>query len=265
MIMNDVIKRQWDFIIKEAGRLGMPVNNTRGIVREFLQVKILKYIFKQKASADISFMGGTCLRLVYDLNRFSEDLDFDIFIDSPELMPEIVRKTAADLKAEGYTSELQFAENGNTADIKFPGLPYAMGLSSHENEKLQIKVDWDFKEKVFTPEVYLLSGFGIIQRISANSEPVIFAEKIAAIIYRKRPIPRDFFDIMELMARNITPDAEVLRSLNIQTDDLPDQIIPRFKEMNIKQVENELKPFLFDNTQLNRLDLFEDLVIKKLC
>ena len=261
--MNEILKRQWDFILEEALRLGMPAENKRGIIREFLQTKILNYIFKQKESVHISFMGGTCLRIVYGLNRFSEDLDFDLF-GSPDLMVSLTEHAGHSLISEGYIIKLQTGAAGNTVNIKFPGLPFLMGFSPHEDENLQIKVDWDIREKVFEPEVFLLSRFGIIQRITVNPESVILAEKIAAVLYRKRAIPRDFFDLMYLLARNIRPDKKVLKSLDIKTDSLPDQIDSRFRELNMRQLENELKPFLFENTEFTRFDFFKELVIEKL-
>lgn len=48
------------------------------IVREYLQIIILKSIYQSKFGRDISFMGGTCLRICYDLKRYSEDLDFSL-------------------------------------------------------------------------------------------------------------------------------------------------------------------------------------------
>jgi len=48
------------------------------IVREYLQIIILKSIYQSKFGQDISFMGGTCLRICYDLKRYSEDLDFTL-------------------------------------------------------------------------------------------------------------------------------------------------------------------------------------------
>src|SRR3989338_10134495 len=45
-------------------------------VREYLQTLILKIIYQSPAGAALSFMGGTCLRICYNMKRYSEDLDF---------------------------------------------------------------------------------------------------------------------------------------------------------------------------------------------
>ena len=50
----------------------------QNLVRELLQVQILKFFDKAKAFDSMAFVGGTALRIIYDLDRFSEDLDFSL-------------------------------------------------------------------------------------------------------------------------------------------------------------------------------------------
>ena len=49
----------------------------RFILREYLQHKILQIIYDSEYASSLTFLGGTCLRIVHGNNRFSEDLDFD--------------------------------------------------------------------------------------------------------------------------------------------------------------------------------------------
>lgn len=49
----------------------------RAILREYLQYKILQAVFESKHASQISFMGGTALRILHGNNRFSEDIDLD--------------------------------------------------------------------------------------------------------------------------------------------------------------------------------------------
>jgi len=46
------------------------------ITREFLQLLILKIIYDENYFKNLAFVGGTALRILYNLRRFSEDLDF---------------------------------------------------------------------------------------------------------------------------------------------------------------------------------------------
>ena len=49
----------------------------RLIIREYLQYQILQLIYNGPHSEKLTFLGGTCLRIVHGNQRFSEDLDFD--------------------------------------------------------------------------------------------------------------------------------------------------------------------------------------------
>ena len=51
----------------------------RFMLREYLQCRILEILFNSDFRNQFAFLGGTCLRLIHDNQRFSEDLDFDNF------------------------------------------------------------------------------------------------------------------------------------------------------------------------------------------
>ena len=50
----------------------------RNIAREYLQARILENLQKMGAFVPLAFQGGTALRFLYGLRRFSEDLDFSL-------------------------------------------------------------------------------------------------------------------------------------------------------------------------------------------
>ncbi|MCY7359718.1 MAG: nucleotidyl transferase AbiEii/AbiGii toxin family protein [Rudanella sp.] len=52
---------------------------SRFMLREYLQCRILEILFNSDFRNQFAFLGGTCLRLIHDNQRFSEDLDFDNF------------------------------------------------------------------------------------------------------------------------------------------------------------------------------------------
>lgn len=75
--MNNILD-SFDQILKFAQSYGLPSTKKRAILREYLQVKILEIIYQERISKNLFFVGGTALRLLRGLDRFSEDLDFDI-------------------------------------------------------------------------------------------------------------------------------------------------------------------------------------------
>lgn len=49
----------------------------RIILKEELQAYVLDYLYNDTGYRRLNFYGGTCLHVVYGLNRLSEDLGFD--------------------------------------------------------------------------------------------------------------------------------------------------------------------------------------------
>jgi len=74
-------------VLKFAKQYGLPTNNPRVILTEYLQCEVLDSLFEM--SPNLHFIGGTALRLLHNLPRFSEDLDFDNF----NLKQENIAKT----------------------------------------------------------------------------------------------------------------------------------------------------------------------------
>ena len=69
--MLDVLKKQV---------AGFPTREEKlNHLRETLQILILKIIYDTGYFRNLSFVGGTALRFLYDLRRFSEALDFSLF------------------------------------------------------------------------------------------------------------------------------------------------------------------------------------------
>ena len=67
----------YESLLEQAKSRGMPHTKIRGVLREYLQILILKELYKAELGRKLYFTGGTYLRLVHSLKRFSEDLDFN--------------------------------------------------------------------------------------------------------------------------------------------------------------------------------------------
>lgn len=261
--MNRInINRQWDFILNEAKSLNLPLNNKRSLIREYLQTKILYYLYMNKNASNLSFMGGTCLHIVYGLNRFSEDLDFDNFGLTDSEIKSIIEKVSNKLIKEGFFLTLRVSELQKEISLYFPELLQDLHISGHKEEKLRINIDYDNKERIVQPETFLLSRFGIIQRIMVNKLSVIFAQKILAVAFRKRPIPRDFYDIIWLVSRSVLPDYTYLEKNGIKSNEVKGILLEKYDKLNKKQMVNELAPFLFDKDDIKKLDFLREIVKK---
>ena len=79
----------------------------RNLLREYLQYKILDIIFKSRFAGQLSFIGGTALRIVHENTRFSEDLDFDNFQLSEDGFVTMTGEIQKGMKREGYDVEIR--------------------------------------------------------------------------------------------------------------------------------------------------------------
>jgi len=77
----------------------------RGLLREYLQYLILEIVFSSNVSTKLSFLGGTCLRIVHGSKRFSEDLDFDNKDLSLEEFTFLAKKIKRELQRQGFVVE----------------------------------------------------------------------------------------------------------------------------------------------------------------
>ena len=105
------------------------LKNPKNILVEYLQCEILDSLFKQELSYKLSFMGGTAIRLCYDGDRFSEDLDFDNFGLDYKDFGDMLDAVIADMGNKGFLMEYKTAEaNAFHCFIKFPKLLMESGL-----------------------------------------------------------------------------------------------------------------------------------------
>lgn len=254
----------WEDILAEAERRGIPLTKKRAILREFLQVKFLTALYRLPACQNLSFIGGTSLRLLRGLDRFSEDLDFDSFGLSSVKIKGLFQKASAELKRE-YQLEFDFktTKKGGQGRLRFPDLLAQLGISYHPQEKLMIRLDFT-RQRRFETEVLLLSRFGMSERVVVNTLPVLLSQKAKALILRKQTRGRDFYDLYWLLSRKVEPNLEALQPLRINSRiDFLSKLkgIYQKEKKNISFYKKQIKPFLLQEENQKYLDFLEEFLV----
>lgn len=235
----------------------------RFLLREYLQYKILEIIFESKYATHLCFLGGTCLRIVHGNNRFSEDLDFDNMDLKEDAFQDIATEIEKQLEREGYEVELKTVMKGAWhCHIKFPGLLFEEGLSGHSEEKILIQLDTEPQHFDYEPERHILNKFDVFTTILTTPLPLLMAQKIYALINRKRNKGRDFFDLVFLMSRDIKPDYSYLDAkLSISNPDaVKEEILDKCDQLDMKEMADDVRPFLFEHSDVKKVERFVDLV-----
>ncbi|NJN33577.1 MAG: nucleotidyl transferase AbiEii/AbiGii toxin family protein [Saprospiraceae bacterium] len=232
------------------------------LLREYLQHKILALIFSSDYANKFAFLGGTCLRIVHQTNRFSEDLDFDNFDLSAQDFEHVARYIQQGLEREGFQIEMQQVYRGAYhCYIKFPNLLHEAGLSGHREAKILIQLDTEPQNFDFTPETFLLNKFDVFANIRITPIDLLLSQKITAFLKRKQPKGRDIYDITFLSAKTKPNYAYLEQRLDVKSAEaLKELLLNRLNTLNLNQQSKDVAPFLFYNQDLQRILLFENFV-----
>ena len=230
----------------------------RNRVREYLQARILGLLQETGAMIPLAFCGGTALRFLYSLPRFSEDLDFSLERKYSDFnLESSIKRIAAGLSGEGYDIELKSKSVSavHGVMIKFPGLPFELGLSPHAEKVLSVKVEVDTNPPEGAGlEVSMVRKF-IILRLQHHSKSSLLAGKLHAVFVRNHAKGRDYYDLMWYMTDPDwpLPNMNLLRNALIQTGwkrervlsmDITQELKEKFRMVNWKEIRRDVTPFL---------------------
>src|SRR3989339_1006603 len=100
-------------LLEYAKEKKMPTDKMRGILREYIQTLILKAIYQHELGRKLYFLGGTYLRFVHHLKRFSEDLDFNGEKFGKKQFEDLMYYVQSELEREGLACRASFDYRGN--------------------------------------------------------------------------------------------------------------------------------------------------------
>jgi predicted nucleotidyltransferase component of viral defense system len=99
-----------DYLLQSLQASQTPLQG-RNITREYLQARILGVLQRTGAMMPLAFQGGTSLRFLYSIPRYSEDLDFALERETATYdLRAYLRAIRAELSAKGYEVELKVNE-----------------------------------------------------------------------------------------------------------------------------------------------------------
>lgn len=167
-----------------------------------------------------AFQGGTSLRILHGLPRFSEDLDFLLKVPDPKfawsgylealltcfeefgLSPEALPKGAMDKRIK-------------KAIIKDSSITNQLNLSfyqGHENQKLKIKLEIDVQPPAGSGYEYTYLDFPLDYEVCHQDLSSNFALKIHALLCRGFLKGRDWYDFNWYVKQKVSPNLKHLEN-----------------------------------------------------
>ncbi len=217
------------------------IKNQRKTSLYYEEKEYFQYIFLKSISnygERFVFKGGTCLRICYESERASEDLDFNTNLNI-EATKKIVKKALDEFKLlniENVLLEEKEFQGNIRFEIRFKG-PLYEGSSKSTNT---VKIDFNQNPTEFTKVKIIPKLFSDIVPfpLVVMDLKEIFSEKIRALASRSQA--RDLYDIWMLIQNKVEVNEKLIeKKLKEENVSLQNIIFPSKKEY-----ENDLKNLL---------------------
>jgi len=186
-------------------------------LREYIQNYVLWLMQREGLNTRLFFMGGTALRFLWHIGRFSEDLDFSAGPDwEPEGFTGAMRKIENGLAAAGYDVYLHLRKEKTVqrAVFRFAELLAELGLVGRREQKLSIALEIDTKPPGGATGAKTLVNVHIPVLIQHHDLPSLLAGKAAAILTREYIKGRDYFDLFWFLSKwpELEPNPPMFRN-----------------------------------------------------
>lgn len=225
-------------------------------LREYLQALILRSLHESEAFLNLAFVGGTALRFLYRLRRFSEDLDFCL-VKEADYAPEAwLRRLKTGLARANLAANIRW--NSRTvvhkAWIRVPGLLQEAGLSPLPDQNLSIKLEIDTRPPRGAGLERTLVDRHRLLALQHYDRPSLMAGKLHALLCRDYPKGRDWYDFLWYRAQSdpVEPNLELLQNALDQTEgpgvieatDWKNKLKDKISVLSINTLVKDVAPFL---------------------
>jgi predicted nucleotidyltransferase component of viral defense system len=259
--------------------------------REVVQELALLGLWRGGFFSHAAFYGGTALRIFHGLRRFSEDLDFTLLAQGPDIrLDRYLSAIATELTSWGFTFEVETRSSGSRTGIESAflkgntqlnllhiGTPPDLARRLPSDPKLKIKLEMDLQPPPHATTEVRAQILPTPYQVQLYDLSSLFAGKLHAVLcrgWKNRIKGRDFYDFVWYVGRKITPnlrhlDARMRQSghwsgESITSETLTGLLKKRFAEVNFQEAADEVRVFLHDarEVELWSKDFFVDLAAR---
>lgn len=266
------------------------VQDYENALKEIMQEIALLGLWRSKFFEHAAFYGGTALRILYGLDRFSEDLDFSLLKPQKnfDLKPYIA-SVESELTSMGFSVTVEereksvstaiesaFIKAGTSEHLIKITMPETIADRVQTNRLMKVRFEVDTDPPGgFSTEVKILLQ-PIPFSVNTYTLPDLFAGRIHAVLQRNwksRLKGRDYYDFVWYVSRDVAVHLSHLEQRLRQSggwtgkkamskSDLSSLLEEKFSSLDIIAAKKEVSPFLRDSaaTDLWSADFFLSLI-----
>ena len=189
------------------------------VLQEVMQHYVLASLARAGLFTDAIFHGGTCLRIVNQISRFSEDLDFLLKRPDPGFRWQgYLKAVQKDCAQEGIAFEIQDKSEAASAvrkaflktDSIGKLLTLELPFERYHARKLRIKLEIDTNPPAGSAFTTSYLTFPVTTALTTQTLESSFALKLHALLCRSYVKGRDWYDFVWYVTRKIRPDLALL-------------------------------------------------------
>ena len=246
------------------------VSNTafhKHILKEYVELLALEHLSQSPFAPKLAFIGGTNLRLVLGLDRFSEDLDFDCKQLTADEFVAMTDALVEYLRLNGLRVELRDKDNPRLTvfrrNIFFPELLFDMNLTGNREERFLMKIEAQDQGVLYAPQTAMVSRNGFFFPVTTPSTGTLLSMKLSALLARAKG--RDFYDTIFLW-QQASPDYDFLRKrCGIDSPDaLKMALYEKLDTTNLAQKQKDFEHLLFNPSRSTQILHFRQFIDSKL-
>lgn len=239
-------------------------------VKELIQEIALLGLSRAGLFNQAAFHGGTAFRILYGLDRFSEDLDFALKApDAGFTLDSVIQPVLKECSAWGidfeYSDRSKTTSTVRTAWLKEDSLGAMLELGDvfQPGQKIKVKIEIDTRPPKAAKFENKLCSFPTDFYVLCHDPTTMFAGKINAILTRSYMKGRDWYDFVEYLRLGVQPNLEFLKNSLAQTNYiapqndvispewLKDQLQQKIKQIDFNKMKTDVRAFISDTNKIN--------------
>ncbi len=173
------------------------------MIKEYVELMALEWISRSIYAEKLIFIGGTNLRLIQGIDRFSEDLDFDCKGLSETEFLTMTDGLIRYLQLQGLEAIAKDKEvsklQAYRRNVYFPELLFDLQVTGHRDERFLMKIEAQDQGIIYPREMATIQRLGFYFPVAVPPLSVLLSMKLSALIARQKG--RDFYDTLFLWQR----------------------------------------------------------------